>query len=151
MNKEYKKHLSNIHIITMKSRKIYENFVWLEIQPKITNSLKEVENNNVTCYMYPHVYACLLWLKWNKYLHSLYNYTRHVHKIFQTILRTCNSIIIKHQILILKMLNSSFLHSISLKFHVTMHKYLRFLEWPVYDSWADNNHLLHILWCRVLM
>lgn len=47
----------------MKSRKIYENFVWLEIQPKITNSLKEVENNNVTCYMYPHVYACLLWLK----------------------------------------------------------------------------------------
>lgn len=61
MNKEYKKHLSNIHIITMKSRKIYENFVWLEIQPKITNSLKEVENNNMslaTCiHMYMHVFS----------------------------------------------------------------------------------------------
>lgn len=45
----------------MKSRKIYENFVWLEIQPKITNSLKEVENINMslaTCiHMYKHVFS----------------------------------------------------------------------------------------------
>lgn len=44
----------------MKCRKIYENFVWLEIQPKITNSLKEVENNMslATCiHMYMHVFS----------------------------------------------------------------------------------------------